>query len=365
VTVTSLPATRNCGTLTVHRRLLTLSARYRQRRSEIQDFTARRVATIAAREPVKVDIPVVVHIVHRGGEDNISDAQVATQIDALNRDFNKQNDDIATVPPVWQSLLADTGISFHLADTAPDGSASPGITRTLTTNTDGFSDQDDDAVKDPGRGGAEAWPADRYLNIWVCTLRDLLGYAQFPGGPDATDGVAIDYRSFGTTGTVAPPFDLGRTTVHEVGHWLNLFHIWGDDGTGCTGTDEVDDTPNQSAPNVGRPTFPSVSCDNGPAGDMFMNYMDYTDDAIMVMFTAGQVARMQAALAGARKSFLSTGAAAGDGPSEEGPTPALRDVTAASGAPPAVGDPVVATVGGEQRLYYRGLDAHIHEIRLD
>jgi hypothetical protein len=357
--VTRLPATRNCGTMPVHRRLLTQSELYRQRRSDIQDFTASQVAAMRARGLGKVDIPVAVHVVHRGGEDDISEAQVRSQIDALNRDFNKSNADIATVPAVWQGLVGDADISFHLTDTGPDGNPSPGITRTLTTNTDGFSDLDGDAVKDTARGGADAWPADRYLNIWVCTLRDLLGYAQFPGGPEKTDGVVIDYRSFGTTGTAATPFHRGRTAVHEVGHWLNLFHIWGDDGTGCTGSDEVDDTPNQAAPHVGRPTYPTVSCGNGPAGDMFMNYMDYTDDEIMVMFTVGQVARMHAALAGPRKSFVRDGAPVG------GAALALRDVTAASGAPAAVGDPTVATVGGEQRLYYRAVDGHLHEIRLD
>jgi hypothetical protein len=170
--------------------------------------------------------------------------------------------------------------------------------------------------------------------------------------------VVVDYRAFGTTGTAMPPFHLGRTVVHEVGHWLNLFHIWGDDGTGCTGSDDVDDTPNQAGANVGRPTYPSVSCENGPEGDMFMNYMDYTDDEIMVMFTAGQVARMKAAVAGPRSSVV-------DGPPADEGAPAQRDLTAASGAPPAAGDLVVATVAGEPRLYYRGIDTHIYEIRLE
>jgi hypothetical protein len=344
----------------VHRRLLSTSARYCRRRSEIQNFMTARLAAGRTADLGPVDIPVVVHVVHRGGADNVSDAQVASQLDALNRDFNQRNDDIATVPPVWQPLVANPGVSFHLADVGPDGSPTSGITRTLTTNTTGFSDTDDDAVKDPARGGAAAWPSEQYLNIWVATLNDLLGYAQFPGGPAETDGVVIDYRGFGTTGTAAPPFHLGRTTVHEVGHWLDLFHIWGDDGTGCAGSDFVDDTPNQGGPNVGRPTFPTVSCGNAPSGDMFMNYMDYTDDEIMVMFTTGQVARMQAARAGVRSSFVGGNGAAAPSPG----TLPQRDVTVASGAPAAAGDPVVATVAGEPRLYYRGVDTHIHEVRL-
>jgi hypothetical protein len=114
----------------------------------------------------------------------------------------------------------------------------------------------------------------------------------------------ITFSGFGTTGTAAAPFNLGRTATHEVGHWLNLFHIWGDDGTGCAGTDNVADTPNQAGPNFGCPTFPHTSCSNGPNGDMFVNYMDYVDDACMVMFTAGQVTRMEATLSGPRASFL-------------------------------------------------------------
>ena len=163
----------------------------------------------------------------------------------------------------------------------------------------------DDSVKSASTGGAAAWPADRYLNVWTCSLSGgLLGYAQFPGGPAKTDGVVILNRAFGKIGSVASPFNLGRTTTHAVGHWLNLNHIWADT-IDCSGTDYVDDTPNAATPNFGKPTFPHITCTNGPNGDMFMNYMDYVDDDTMVMFTTGQVARMQAALDGAR-SHLGT-----------------------------------------------------------
>ena len=159
-------------------------------------------------------------------------------------------------------------------------------------------------MKRANRGGSTAWPTDAYLNIWVCTLGGgLLGYAQFPGGPKATDGVVILNTAFGTEGTAAAPFNLGRTLTHEVGHWLNLRHIWGDT-LDCSGGDRVPDTPNCEGPNTGKPKFPTVSCSNGPNGDMFMNYMDYIDDAAMFMFTAGQVSRMNACLAGPRKSFV-------------------------------------------------------------
>ncbi len=160
-----------------------------------------------------------------------------------------------------------------------------------------------DGVKQASKGGSTAWPPDAYLNIWVCTLGGgLLGYAQFPGGPKATDGVVVLNSAFGTEGIAAAPFDKGRTLTHEIGHWLNLRHIWGDT-LDCSGGDRVPDTPNCEGPNIGKPTFPVITCSNAPHGDMFMNYMDYVDDAAMFMFTAGQVSRMSACLAGPRKSF--------------------------------------------------------------
>src|SRR5262249_32581521 len=135
--------------------------------------------------------------------------------------------------------------------------------------------------------------------------------SQFPGGPAATDGVVILYSAFGTTGTATAPYNKGRTATHEVGHWLNLNHIWGDDQNDadkCAGTDHVDDTPNQAVMNFGAPTFPHVSCKNGPNGDMFMNYMDYTDDAAMFMFTPGQSLRMDATLSGPRARIVGSDA---------------------------------------------------------
>jgi hypothetical protein len=140
--------------------------------------------------------------------------------------------------------------------------------------------------------------------VWVCSLSGgLLGYAQFPGGPAQTDGVVVLNRAFGTTGTASAPFDGGRTAVHEVGHYLNLRHIWGDRND-CTGNDFVADTPRARQANTGKPTFPHITCDNGPHGDMFMNYMDYVDDDAMYMFTLGQIARMNAALAGPRSGLV-------------------------------------------------------------
>jgi Pregnancy-associated plasma protein-A len=302
-----LPQQRICGTMSVHYQLLTTDLNYARNRQEIENHSleyARRGIDVA-RAGVTV-IPVAVHVVHNPSspEQNISEAQIRSQIDVLNRDFRKQNPDIASIPAAFQPLAADARIQFILATTDPNGNPTNGITRTPTTAT-GFVD--DNRVKSASTGGANSWPSDRYLNIWVCRLNGgLLGYAQFPGGPAATDGVVITHTGFGTTGTAAAPFNLGRTATHEIGHWLNLRHIWGDDGNGCNGSDFVDDTPNQSGSNTGRPRFPRVTCNNGPNGDMFMNYMDYTDDAGMFMFTVGQVVRMQAVLDRERASIGST-----------------------------------------------------------
>jgi hypothetical protein len=301
------PTVRQCATMTVHRRLLSSSPEYVRRRSLIENQTARKVGRGAGREGVTT-IPVVVHVVWNSEDQNISDEQIATQIDVLNRDFRRTNPDADTTPAPFLPLVSDARVEFVLATTAPDGSPTTGIER---RQTDVASFDSDDAVKSASSGGMDAWPADAYLNLWACPLGGgLLGYAQFPGGPAETDGVVILQSAFGTSGTAAAPFDLGRTATHEIGHWLNLNHIWGDDGTGCSGTDNVDDTPNQAGPNTGKPAFPHPSCNNGPDGDLFMNYMDYVDDAAMFMFSTGQVARMQACLDGPRDSIGTTPAPA-------------------------------------------------------
>jgi hypothetical protein len=297
-----VPARRACGAMTVHRRLLNASAAYRDARSAIENSTRSfLMAGLAQRLEGPVRIPVVVHVVFNTDAQNISDEQVHSQIDVLNRDFRATNDDRSIVSEPFDRLIADGHVEFELATTDPEGGPTSGITR---TRTEVSSFDSDDRVKSSASGGADPWPADRYLNLWVCQLGGgLLGYAQFPGGPPETDGVVILHSGFGTTGTAAAPFDLGRTATHEIGHYLNLFHIWGDDGTGCGGTDEVDDTPNAGGPNFGVPTFPHVTCGNAPNGDLFFDFMDYTDDRGMVMFTGGQAARMAACLDGARSSL--------------------------------------------------------------
>lgn len=299
---TLTPGTNWCASMSVHHRLLDTDSDYATARRDIEDSAFEWIRSRRARRDNVITIPVVVHVVWHDRSENISNGQIHSQIEVLNNDFRKKNKDIDTVPKVWQDITADVGLEFALATYDPQGIATTGINRVETT-VESFGAEDD--VKSSATGGADAWPADRYLNIWVCRLRGgLLGYAQFPGGPPATDGVVITHRGFGANGTATAPFDQGRTCVHEIGHWLNLRHIWGDDGEGCSGDDFVDDTPNQGGPSSGVPLYPSVSCDNGPHGDMFMNFMDYSNDAVTVMFTQGQAARMDACLESARSSFL-------------------------------------------------------------
>jgi hypothetical protein len=192
------------------------------------------------------------------------------------------------VPAAFAGLAANTNTQFVLAKRDPSGNATTGITRKQSKVT---AWSRNDAVKNAKRGGSRAWPASQYLNLWVCNLSGgLLGYAQFPGGAASTDGVVVQYSSL--PGGSSKPYGKGRTATHEVGHWLNLRHIWGD--ASC-GNDFVDDTPIQQTSNHGCPTYPHITCGN--QGDMSMKYMDYTDDACMYMFSTGQSTRMNALFA--------------------------------------------------------------------
>ena len=286
-----LPPRRTCGTMANHMRLLETNASFRNRLFALERQTEKYRSTgLRIAEVPIATIRVVVNVVYNVAAQNIADAQIKSQITALNQDFRAKNADRTKTPAVFKGLVSDTRVQFVLDR----------VTRTQTSKT-AFTD--DNGVKKAAGGGIAPADTKTFLNIWVCPLGDgLLGYAQFPGGPAATDGVVIHYRAFGTNGTAQAPFKKGRSATHEVGHFLNLRHIWGDTPD-CSGSDLVADTPNAAGPNFGKPTFPTVTCNNGPNGDMFMNYMDYTDDDAMFMFTAQQVARMRAALDGPRRSL--------------------------------------------------------------
>jgi hypothetical protein len=300
--------TRNCGTMDYLSKQIkkdpTIVSRMNQIEQQTNQFLANR-AVVSASATGTIVIPVVFHVVYNTTAQNISDAQCIAQLNQLNLDFARLNSDSNSTPSVFRSLAANTRIQFCLAQRDPNGLATTGIIHKSTTST---SFSSDDKVKSSTTGGDNTWSSTNYLNIWTCNLgNSLLGYAQFPGGTAATDGVVLLYSSVGSMAKpgTATPYQLGRTATHEVGHWLNLRHIWGD--ANC-GSDLVNDTPTQQTSNSGCPTFPHITCSNGTSGDMYMNYMDYTNDACMNMFSTGQSTRMNAIFAtgGARVSLLSS-----------------------------------------------------------
>ncbi|MBL7951859.1 MAG: fibronectin type III domain-containing protein [Flavobacteriales bacterium] len=298
-------AQRNCGSMHYLEQQIAADPERAGRLEMIDAQTNNWIAEHGAEDRAVVTIPVVFHVVYANSTQNISDARINAQLAQLNADFARLNSDAGSTPSAFAGLAANTEIQFCLAQRDPSGNATSGIVRRSTTVT---SFTDNDNVKRTANGGSDAWSRDSYLNIWVCNLgSSLLGYAQFPGGAASTDGVVVLYSSVGGIGTpgTASPYNLGRTATHEVGHWLNLRHIWGD--ASC-GSDLVSDTPTQQQDNAGCPSFPHVTCSNGPNGDMFMNYMDYTDDACMNMFSAGQKSRMQALFGtgGSRVALLSS-----------------------------------------------------------
>ncbi len=304
-------AQRKCGTMEYLEMQKKLDPTLESRMAAIEAYTQSWIQQHQAGPRTVYTIPVVFHIVYNTTAQNISDAQVLAQLDQLNADFRRTNSDAGNTPSVWQSTAADCEIQFCMAQRDPNGNATNGIVRKSTTVTS-FSSNNN--IKFNSTGGSDAWPASSYLNVWVGNLSGgLLGYAQFPGGAASTDGVVVHYTTVGSLASPGPssgsPFNLGRTLTHEVGHWLNLYHIWGDDGSACTGSDQVSDTPNQAGATSGCPSFPKTdACTGLPNGVMYMNYMDYTNDNCMNMFTAGQKTRMRAVLAtgGARASLSSS-----------------------------------------------------------
>ena len=299
-------AQRNCGTMDVLQQMQKEDPFLEERMDQIEEFTRNYIQRNTEAVSGVVTIPVVFHVVYnkRKSSENISTAQINSQMTVLNDDFRRLNSDANNT---W-SQADDIEIEFCLASIDPSGNATTGITRKKTSKN---SFGTNNSVKYASQGGTDAWPASSYLNIWICNIGGgILGYAQFPGGNAATDGVVLDYRYVGTTGTATYPFNLGRTATHEVGHWLNLRHIWGDGG--CSFDDYVSDTPLSDAANYYCATG-HVSCGSV---DMVENYMDYSDDACMNLFTTGQKSRMRALFGagGARASLLSSNGCGGTPP---------------------------------------------------
>lgn len=259
-------------------------------------------------------IPIVIHVIGSAAiQAQVTDAILQSQIDVLNEDFQGKNADSTRIPAAFKPLYGKMGLTFMLAQTDPNGQATNGIDR--RTNSITFGAGTADNAKQTSQGGLDAWNPSQYMNLWVVSFggTGLLGISVFPGDPRpiGLHGFVCDYRAFGRGASyLYAEFNKGRTTTHELGHFYNLRHIWGDDGGSCAGTDfpstpfgsASDDTPNQGDLTLGDPDpfgvglLKTDNCSPAAPGVMYQNYMDYTDDIAMVMFTKGQAARMEGAL---------------------------------------------------------------------
>ena len=284
---------RKCAADEVLQEQLKADASLRSRMKQVEEFTRRFIENPQNNRLLKdgiIEIPVVVNILYKTATQNVSEAQIQTQINVLNEDFSATNPDYNLTSTYNNVKSGDVGVRFVLD-----------VVNRKKTNKKSW--QLNDGMKKSTQGGISATSPATKLNMWVCNLASgYLGYAQFPGGNPATDGIVIDDNAFGTIGSATAPFHKGRTATHEVGHWMNLRHIWGD---AICGNDQVGDTPLHNTANYGCPAVGHRSTCTGTPVEMTMNYMDYTDDPCMYMFSAGQKTRMLAVFAsgGPRDSF--------------------------------------------------------------
>ncbi|MEL6943331.1 MAG: zinc metalloprotease, partial [Bacteroidota bacterium] len=283
-----------CGTNQVHFR----PSNWEERKSQAEEIIQKFLSQKHIEQRSKITIPVVIHIVWNQEEENISDEQILSQIDILNQDFRAMNTEIMSIPREFEALAADTEIEFCLTRQDERGRETTGIVRTFTREQ-GVAGNNA-LIKNGSFGGSDAWDTERFLNIWVGRRNDgILGTATMPGeAEDWEDGIVIDYRAFGNIGTALgnEPYNLGRTLTHEVGHYLGLQHLWGEsfNNDSCEGDDGISDTPVQATTyNQECPSEPTRTCQSS---DMYMNFMNYTNDACMSLFTIQQSERMIAVL---------------------------------------------------------------------
>ncbi len=299
VTFTQAQSNRGCGTESYHAdKMLNdpgYAASFARVQQQVDDYLRNHSIE---RSQMVVDIPVVFHVVYSTAAQNISTARILEQLDVLNQDFHRMNPDSVNTPAPFQVCAVSTGINFCLAVQDPNGQSTTGILTIPTTVT---SFTQNDAVKFTGMGGHDAWNTSEYMNIWICNMATGNGYSSYPGGNAALDGIVLDFETVGgptNPGTV-PPFHLGRNLTHMTGHYLNLAHLT----INCDSILADYCQPVQQSIPFGCPTFPSISCNNGPNGDMFMNYMQYVDDNCMNLFNNFQSARMMVTMSMLRSSL--------------------------------------------------------------
>ncbi len=288
-------AVRNCGTTEYMEQQKLQNPDLENQMLELETWTQEWIQNNPDYSPkTVVTVPVVVHVLYSTTSQNITDARVQEQIAILNTDYAGSN--THSMGSFAPGLKSNTELQFCLAKRTPSGAVSTGIERKQTTVSQFTYD---DKMKHASSGGLDQWDPKKYMNIWVCNLGGgLCGYAQFPAATlNNNFGVVIHYQYFGKTGASAP-YNLGGTTTHEIGHCFNLYHIWGDDGGSCSGTDYCTDTPNQASENYGHLTgVQTDACSSASPGIMYMNFMDYSDDISYANFTPNQKARIQSLFA--------------------------------------------------------------------
>ena len=284
---------RNCASQDILEHELKKNPELSLKIEKIEEFSKKIIlSNIIELTQIQIEIPVVINVLYRTSAENISLSQIQSQINTLNQDFNAANIEFNQVPGIYSRIKADVGITFVLDR----------VIRKQTTRTEWAVLNEE--MKKTSFGGITPTSPTNKLNLWVCTLSGgILGYSKTPGTALDLDGVVIDSRYLGTNGRATAPFHKGRTATHEIGHWLNVRHIWGDS---TCGNDLVSDTPSHNAANYGSPIFPHYSTCPGNPIEMTMNFMDYTNDVSMYMFTNGQKDRMRAQFlpGGYRYSFI-------------------------------------------------------------